>query len=271
MTSGPVQRTSIVMRSSKVIEHGRRPFVISLGLAGTLALFTAIRFVLMVHILSPTQYGRLNIFLTLANVLPLVMNLGIPWQVERIALKNGGSSTSRLVRSGWKLNLAVSIPTLIVVGLIIRPFADGQLGILTVATWAVAVGTSMTTIYAQILLGLGHRSSSALMLFIVNGGLTLALIPGILLGHTTVPVIMATWGALAIATCGVAHWITVEVGRHVPERSNKSERVSISEGLRSVFAQAGPWVMVFVVRDLLGLYVGSAAVAVYAISSTVTD
>lgn len=254
----------------KRAEEGRNPFYISSGLAAALAGLTLIRFVILVAVLAPNEYGRLNIFVSFVNVVPAVMSLGVSWQYQRIARYTGPGAARQLARVGHKVLLLSLVPSLVVTLLIESPFvqSDESLILIAICTLVISGTTSLTTLYSQIVLGLEYRSLASFMLFAVNGGVTLALLPILLSGGATILMVMGLWAVASLLACGWSYKaLRILTYAHKPVPIKTSFR----EGILTLPALGGTFFLVFLARYILGIYAGGATVASFSISSTVTE
>jgi O-antigen/teichoic acid export membrane protein len=251
-------------------EAGRNPFYISSGLAAALAALTLIRFVILVAVLAPSEYGRLNIFVSFVNVAPALMSLGISWQYQRVARYAGPGSARKLVRIGHKVLFLALVPSLVATVLIESPFvhSDESLILIAICTVVISAATSLATLYSQIVLGLEFRSLASFMLFAVNGGVTLALLPILVSGNATILMVMGFWAIASLLACGWSYKalrILTYAHKQVPVSA------SFREGIFTLPALVGTFLLVFLARYLLGIYAGGATVASFSISSTVTE
>lgn len=250
-------------------EAGRNPFFVSAILAGALAALTLARFSILVSTLPPSEYGRLNIFLTFVNVAPAFMSIGLSWQYQRIARDSGFGAARPLSQIGHRVLLGTLVPALIITALIGAPFAGhDSLLLITVYTVIIAATTSLTILYSQISLGLGYRSLASFMLFAVNGGVTLGLLPIVISGHGNLTTVLGYW---AIASLFAWGWTYGALILLVHGRQTTHVSASFQEGLFSLPGLVGMFLLIFLARYILGLNSGGATVSTFSISSTITD
>lgn len=258
-------------RRLDAIERGWRPMAISVGASAALAVLTAVRFVFLVRLLPPAEYGRMNIFLTLTSVAPLMMALAMPWQYQRVARREGAAAVGSLCRSALIINVVSTAPALVALFAIAAPVAGrAHPGTVAVLLVAISFATSMTTMYASIMLGLGRRSLSSIVMFAINIGPTLSLVPIALTDEATVVALLG-WTALVCVIITIAtRMVLARVVRPWPSRRRRG-LLSFREGALSLPAVVGPWAFILCTRYLLGLNVDVTAVAIFAICSTVAD
>ncbi|WP_435084690.1 hypothetical protein [Gordonia hongkongensis] len=239
-------------------------------MSAALAGVTVIRFVTFVAVLSPSEYGTLNIYATLVNVLPLAMSWGLTLQYQRIARSSDGSVTNTLLKYALLVNAASAIPTLVVIYLVGQRLGGvGSLLICVVSAFLICIATSLSTCYSQIAVGYGYRTRGSLMLFCVN--VTSAVpVPIVLLsGQGSVDAILASWAAAAMVGLLCSRLMLPRYPLLPP--GDVSGTLSFFEGFATLPAQLGPWLIFFLVRFLIGVNLGASEVAVFAIASTVPD
>ncbi len=255
------------MVSSGYFERGRRPLVVSTSLSGMLAALTLVRFGVLVAVLSPHDYGTLSVFVTMTNVLPALLSLGRAWQYQRVAREHGPAAIDHLLRDALRLNAWTFLPVLALAIALGLPFADGDVLPLALATVAISAAGSFAALTSQISLGLGYRSRSSFMMFLVNGGAALAVLPVLAWGGG-IEVVLGSWAVCSVAGAVVSLLL---VRRHRGGVPQTAVPVSTREGLTSIPALIGPWAFLLGLRYALGLTMSPADLAIFAISSTIAD
>ncbi|WP_418345003.1 hypothetical protein [Rhodococcus pyridinivorans] len=255
---------------SVALERGRLPMILSMAMSGGIALITAFRFAILVQFLTPDDYGRINIYSTLTSVVPLVMSLGMSVQYQRIARATGSQAIPSLTRATLVVHAFTTLPTLVIVALISRPLG-GEEHYFWAATMTViiALATSVTTLYSQTALGLGYRTTASGMLFLVNAAGAVPLLPIWISSTASVNSILAWWAAGAVAACAASRLILPKTELSVV--NSLDARMSYREGLLTLPVQVGPWLLIFLVRYIIGLNIDASAIAAFAIASTVAD
>lgn len=254
------------------LERGRRPALVSLAAAVSLAVFTGVRFVILIAVLDPYDYGRFNLLNLMINLLPLVMSAGLTLQYQRLVYQGGPPAVRPLLRSALVVTLVSVLPALVVVAILIQPLAgNDQASILALTVTATAAACTVSTFAAQLELGLGSRAASSLIMFVSNSAPTAAVLVAWLTGRGVVGILVC-WTAASLAVCVVAGLLVRRSG--IPHRWRGAERtvnISLTEGILSIPAQAGIWGYVFALRYLLGVNLGPDSVAIYAVAATVFD
>lgn len=249
-------------------ERGRLPLLVNTGSSALLAALTLVRFAVLVAVLSPHDYGTLNVFVTMTNVLPALLSLGFAWQVQRVAHDEGPQAIDGMLRTGLAWNLTMFVPVLILAFGLGLPFAPpGDAAVLAIATVAISAAGSVAALVSQINLGLGNRSESAFVMLLVNGGVTAAVLPLVVFGGG-VSTLLLLWALLAVAGALVGVRL---LRRHAVGVPQTRVRLSKREGFMSIPALVGPWVFLFALRYALGLTMSPTDLASFAISSTIAD
>ncbi|WP_141688726.1 polysaccharide biosynthesis protein [Pseudarthrobacter enclensis] len=252
------------------LEAGRRPAYISLLLSAMLAGLTGIRFLVLVGNIPPEEYGVLNLFTLLSTLMPLLMSIGLPLQYQRVAHFDGAKRIPSLQRTSLYVTGIATLPSFCVVLLVSRPITDGQSWFWAcVYITVISTATAFSTFSSQIMLGLNLRASASLIMFLVNSGATVALLPAILGGVLEATGILGWWAFFSVISALAARRL-VHLQKTMGRPRIRSV-VSIREGLLSVPSQIGPWLFIFVIRYLVGINAGVEAIANYAIASTVVD
>lgn len=267
-------RSGVSVRAIRLldgIERGRRPMVIAVGASAALAVMTSLRFVALVRLLPPAEYGRLNIFMILTSVAPQAMALAMPWQYQRVARREGAAVVGSLCRSALMINAISTLPTLIALVAIITPIAgQGHPWAVAILLLAISVATSITSMYASVALGLGRRSLSSLLMFAINAGLTVAVLPIAIVGTPTVAALLGWTAAVCLGVAVAARLALRRIVQPWPTTRRRG-LLSFREGLFSLPAVVGPLAFVLSTRYLLGVNVSVDAVAMFAICSTVAE
>lgn len=254
-----------VERFLTAIEVGRRSAYVNVGVSIALAIFTGLRFIVLVRGLSPASYGVLNVFATLAVLAPQLTSLGISLQYQRIAHHGGAGRVRHLLLVSVVVTALGILPTFPVVFILGLPLVTrGELWLVALAVTIISGATVLAVFVSQILIGRGRRSASAILMFAVNSGPTVALLPNLLLPPISV-VAQLTWWAVGALIFAVLAWL-LAMTRRLPA-DHAGERVSFGEGLLALPAQIGPWLFLFVIRYLIGINVDAAAVANYAMAA----
>jgi len=259
----------VLDRVLNALESRRLPMVISLAVSAALAAFTALRFVVLIHAMPPAQYGVFNLYTLLASLLPLFMTAGLTLQYQRVSHFQGPGTTHALLRTSVLVTLIALVPSFAAVFLITMPIVSlPELIWVSIFLLVISATASLTTFHSQILLGLNYRSTSSLMMFLVNAGATFAVLPAWLEGRIAPMALLGWWAAFSVAITALTWWVA---------RSRREGREGIGgvlswrEGLLSVPSQIGPWLFVFVIRYLIGLNIDESAIANYAIAATISD
>lgn len=252
------------------LERGKAPAVLSVAMSAALAVITAARFAILVRALPPADYGRINIYATLVNVAPFFMNLGLSWQYQRLALQSGHRARRPLIRTAILVTLATFAPSFVAVLLVAAPIAgrDGFV-IPAICATVIAAATGITSLYSQIAVGYGYRTRASLQMFLVNAAGLTPLIPMLVNEGFTVSFVLAWWAAGAVLAALIARLILPL--RSLREHTLTEEHLSYAEGLLTLPAQVGPWLLIFTIRYLIGIIVGAEALAEFAIASTIAD
>lgn len=256
-------------RAVALLERGRAPAYVALATAIALAGFTALRFLVLVRVLPADDYGLLNIFTQLANLLPLFASLGLTPQIQRIARHAGRGSVGSLVRTGLVVSAATVVPNIAIVVILARPLdiSDDILGTAS-AVGLIALGTVLATHASQVMLGLNYRSMASLTMFAVNAAGTAGVCGALAFGTLSVVSILCLWGGASMVVGVVA---LIAVSRIRTEQLQTGRLVSFREGFASLPSLVGPWLLPFVARYLMGVAVGTAELASFAVIATVAD
>ena len=259
----------MINNSINWLEHARRPFLVSLAVSCGLAVLTVVRFVVLVAVLSPSDYGQFNIFALLCTMMPLLMSLGMTPQYQRVALHSGARQVVSLASTALIITSVTLVPTFIGIFLVAQPLSlPADIWFISGFSLVVSGSTAITTFYSQIALGLGRRSTASLMMFCVNVGATVALLPAGLFGDISTVTILGWWSLCALAAALASRFVVLTFKD--PSGGAKPV-ISIREGIFTIPSQVGPWLFVFVIRYLIGLNIDSSAIAIYSISATIMD
>ncbi|MBX4170569.1 oligosaccharide flippase family protein [Rhodococcus sp. DMU2021] len=252
------------------LERGRLPMVLSMVMSAALAVITALRFVVLVQFLTPDDYGRINIFATLTSVVPLLMSLGMSVQYQRVARAAGSKSLRTLTRTALVVNALTTLPTFVIVLLIAHPLS-GPEGYVLPAILAVVISaaTSIATLYSQTALGLGYRTTASGMLFLVNACGAVPLVPIWISETASVTSVLAWWAAGAAIACVLSRAILPS--KEMIPVDDLDPHLSYREGIYTLPVQVGPWLILFLVRYIIGLNIDTSAIAAFAVASTVAD
>lgn len=264
------------------MERGRLPLAITLFCSATIAILTALRFVLMINLLSPSQYGVLNLLTTAVNLLPMVSILGIPLHLQRMVRTLGPRSISRGMKSGYIACALTLMPLAIGLFILISPFANStrELIVYTVSMTIVCQCSGIAIFSSQLVLGAGYRGSASLIMLFSNSVLTLSLLIPYLFEIASLEAILLCWSAGCIL---VAIFVTIFAitltGRTGPddqlnaimERGELELVPLFRSGILTIPSMVGPWLLVFIIRYMLGMSLGTTAVAAYAVASTIVD
>jgi hypothetical protein len=106
------------------------------------------------------------------------------------------------------------------------------------------------------------------MMFMVNSGVAVGLLPIVLAGKGTITEVLGYWSIAAIAVCAWSHWSAKRLARNWAPISAKP---SYMEGLFTIPAIIGPWVLIFLVRFNLASALDPAALSTFSISSMVAE
>ena len=149
------------------------------------------------------------------------------------------------------------------------------LALLSIVTSA---AVAITITISQILLGLRSRSASVLVMFGYNVFLTIAVVPFLASGPVTVTAVMGAWTAASLIGLGLAGlWLRAASRAHAgadpatPTDAPRSVRLRYVDGLLTIPALVGPWLLVMLTRYLLGLFSTGNALATFALSWTLVD
>ncbi|MFF0284374.1 hypothetical protein ACFYSW_29215 [Rhodococcus aetherivorans] len=263
------------------LERGRVPLALSLISAATLAIFTIFRFVMMVRILTPEQYGYLNLLTTISNLLPMIAILGIPLHLQKIVRSSGTGYIAFGIRKGLVASSITILPTVCALIVLVSPFSQsrGELLISAVAVSATCHGIGCVIYSSQLLLAAGYRSLASLSMLMVNSTLTWTMLIPYMFDWSSVEAILVCWsiGCLltALIVVSSALWLAGKQGpdsvvNAVPRIYGYPRKLFIS-GIKTIPSLVGPWALVFAIRYLMGIYLGESALAQFSISSTVVE
>ncbi|NCL73999.1 hypothetical protein AIIKEEIJ_06386 [Rhodococcus sp. YH1] len=263
------------------METGKRPLLVSVGSASILAVLTAVRFVMMVRLLEPEQYGLLNLLTTVSSLLPMVVILGIPLHLQKIVRNSGTQYIHFGIIRGLTACGLTFLPTVVGLYAVLRPFVKSSTE-LAISAFAVAIvchGIGCAIFSSQLLLGAGYRATAAASLLWVNSALTWTMCIPYLMNWSSVPAILISWAAGCFLSAG----LVMAGAWRLSDRTGPDARVNslppvygrprrlFLDGIRTIPTLVGPWLLVFVVRYLLGLNLGETAMAEFSISSTVIE
>jgi hypothetical protein len=106
------------------------------------------------------------------------------------------------------------------------------------------------------------------MLFAVNGGVTVGLLPILITGHGSITTVLGYWAIAAFVACLWSYGALVLLARN----SRQVEvNVSVKEGLLTIPALVGTFLLIFLARYILGLNSNGATLATFSISSMITE
>lgn len=263
------------------LESGRVPLALSLMSAATLAIFTIFRFVMMVSILTPEQYGYLNLLTTISSLLPMIVILGIPLHLQKIVRSSGTGYISFGIRKGLVASSITILPTVCAMIVLLGPFSHsrGELLISAVAVSATCHGIGCVIFSSQLLLAAGYRSLASLSMLVVNSTLTWTMLIPYMFDWSSVEAILICWSVGCLLTALIvvssALWLAGKQGpdavvNGVPRIYGYPRKLFLS-GIMTIPSLVGPWALVFAIRYLMGIYLGESALAQFSISSTVVE
>nr|WP_141216302.1 hypothetical protein [Rhodococcus sp. 06-621-2] len=263
------------------LERGRLPFLITISSSAGLAVLTAVRFFLMIQLLDPSQYGFLNLLATAVNLVPLFLALGLPLHLQKMVRSHGIHTVAAGLRRSYIVCLATAAPGAGVIYAISYPFAESfeEAIVVAVGMTVVCISNAIAILVSQMVLAAGYRAVSSLVMLAINSGLTWTICFPYFLNEPSMQVIVLCWAWGSFATCIAVTVIAVRIS-HLPGpdalvnmRSSEPETVKtqILDGIRSIPTMIGPWLLVFLIRYIMGLQMGTEAIATFAIASTVVD
>lgn len=146
------------------------------------------------------------------------------------------------------------------------------IGVLSTLT---SVFVGLTILASQTLLGSGRTSWAILSLFSYNVMLTMVILPlPILAIPVTVSVVLALWMVASFIGVVVSVWFyrRVRLAAALNDVSDVSiSRLNLMDGLVSLPMLAGPWLLLFLVRLLVGIMAGAETLATFALAWTLVD
>ncbi|MBA4022770.1 MAG: hypothetical protein C0482_10450 [Gordonia sp.] len=253
------------------IERGRRPAVISVGAALGLAVFTGVRFVVLVATLSPAAYGRFNLYSLLITLLPLVITVGMTLQYQRVSHRLGFSAVATLLKWASVVSvLAIPLSAAITYIFLIPISGTGDLVVNCAAITLIALSASVSTFASQIALGLNLRALASILLFALNSAPTLSLLPASATGITE-STLLIWWAVFSVIVAAASVYVVSRLQSREKAHLSFFSVLSLREGIASIPAQCGIWGFVFALRYLIGVNLGEDAVADFAIAATVFD
>jgi hypothetical protein len=266
---------------AETLEQGRRPFYITVSCAVAVALSAVARFVLMVWALQPAEYGLLTLFTTINTILPAILILGTSLQLQRIVRQVGLPFIPFGLRRGVAAILWTAGPSFVVLSALLLPYISSWSSLLTSCLLAVVISaaTGVCSFCSQVLLGVGYRAVSAMVMLGANTVLTATLLLPELFDDTTTVSILAWWaaGSLLVAVCTYLMCMTLAGSGRIEERSPgkhlelHQHGFSYREGIASIPSIIGPWLLAFVVKYFIGINLGPEVLSTFAIASTVSD
>jgi hypothetical protein len=256
------------------VERGRRPVQISMAASGVLGILSVGRFVVLVAVMDPADYGRLSVFVALAMLLPYFVTWGASLQFQRITRFSGPGAMDVLARWGFKGEVIAAPLALLVAGFVSAPFTEGDPRLVLFVTIQ-ALGLGFVSLMAQALLGLRYRTLSALVSFASNAAPTMAvlvLLPLGLAGDLTA--VLGSWAiamsVAAVASLATARLVAARMLRHEPALSRPSVP-HLREGLTSIPTLAGAWLLLLITRVHLGTALGNEQLASFSLAWTAAD
>ena len=260
------------------LEAGRGPHAVAVATTVVLAGLSPLRFSILVSRMEPAAYGYLSIFNTLTSLLPYVLALGLTLQFQLLAGSYGRAATSQLIRRGSAVVLVTALPGFGLCYVLALPFSSaGSPIVLAGFSIVTASAVALTITIAQILLGFRSRSASVLVMFGYNVFLTITVVPFLVWGPVTVSSVMGAWMVASLIGLGLAGWWlhstrTPDAGDASRAAASVSRiRMRYADGLLTIPALVGPWLLVMLTRYFLGLFSTGSALATFALSWTLVD
>jgi len=258
------------------LERGRWPHVVAVITTGVLAAMSPLRFIILVGRMTPDAYGYLSVFNTLTSLLPYALALGLPLQFQLLTGRFGVSALGVLRPMGIRVVLLTSIPAVGACYLFARPFAEAS-SVVPLAAMSVITSACVawTILLSQTLLGLRARAASVLAMFGYNSLLTGIVLPFVLWqpGAVSVSAVMLAWTIASIVGLIVAiALLGLTLGRRGPaDAHGPVPTLGVFKGLPILPTLAGPWLLLMLVRYILGVTSGGQALATFALSWTLVD
>lgn len=260
--------------SSAGISSGR-----ALRNAGVYAFATALRgaisFLLLpiyTRVLSPSEYGRLAIILTITTAASIIFSFGLDFAVFRnfFQLASNPAAQRRLVGSLWTFLVLGSMVAALVVSAAVAPWLASSSIVhpweLTIALVGAALFVAATTVPLSLLRAQQRMRDYVVLSLIYTAAtvvLTLTFVAGFDAGVTG-------W-LLAVAIANAAGFAAAV--RIIPWRAPKPfdrrlVRDGLALGLPLIPHFLGHWALLLADRAILGTIVSTAAVGVYTLAAT---